>query len=268
MSRQKKQTVDYFPHQCNHSSTIFVLEQKYKNDGYSFWFKLLELLSKTEGHYYDYSNPAKWEFLQAKTGLTSDLCSEILNTLVNLEAIDKEAWENKGIWCQNFVDGIADVYRKRTVEIPLRPSFGQRKPRTTGIRTTETPKVNESKLNESKLNNTIVADKSDNKVNWDICNSNIQIIMKFWVSTYLPHLYSEYTNGEYTEFVSTHGKAIAGILKSCRNNASVACEVIKMAAKNFKDSGIENWSLYAVKRGAGDYFNEIKLKEKTKNGNN
>ena len=132
-------------------------------------------------------------------------------------------------------------------------------------------KQNNIKLNKTKekkqTSTSVVADKSDNKVNWDICNSNIQIIMKFWVSTYLPHLYREYTNGEYKEFVSTHGKAIAGILKSCRNNASVACKVIKMAAKNFNDSGIENWGLYAVKRGAGDYFNEIKLKEKTKNGN-
>lgn len=67
MARPKKQTVDYFPHSCVHKKTMFILEQKYGNDGYAFWFKLLEMLGSTEGHFLSLKNGMEWEFLIAKT---------------------------------------------------------------------------------------------------------------------------------------------------------------------------------------------------------
>ncbi len=90
MARPKKQTVDYFPHVCNHGKTMYILEQKYGNDGYSFWFKLLEMLGNAEGHYIDLNDDVSWEFLQAKTMLSDSLCQDILNLLAKLGAIDKE----------------------------------------------------------------------------------------------------------------------------------------------------------------------------------
>ena len=153
MARAKKRTVDYFPHQCNHGKTMFILEQKYGNDGYAFWFKLLELLGNTEGHFLQLENPADWEFLQAKTHLSDSLCREILNLLARLDAIDRELWEKqKAVWCQNFVDGIADVYRNRRVETPTKPSFYTQKPGGDDISTPENP---QSKLKETKLKETI-----------------------------------------------------------------------------------------------------------------
>ena len=92
MARPKKETVDYFPHICAHKTTIFVLEQKYGNDGYAFWFKVLELLASSEGHYYDCRKPHLWEFLQAKTRLSEDKCNELLDLLAKLDAIDQELW--------------------------------------------------------------------------------------------------------------------------------------------------------------------------------
>lgn len=49
MARPKKQTVDYFPHFVKGGRTIFILENKFGNDGYAFWFKLLEILGESEG---------------------------------------------------------------------------------------------------------------------------------------------------------------------------------------------------------------------------
>lgn len=154
MARPKKQTVDYFPHISNHSSTMFVLEQRFGNNGYAFWFKLLELLATNEGHYYDCRNPAKWEFLQAKTNLSEEICNEILNLLVKLEAIDSELWQDKVIWSDNFIKGISDVYINRRVEIPVKPSFYTQKPVLDDISTPDNPhiKVNETKVNKTKVN--------------------------------------------------------------------------------------------------------------------
>lgn len=121
MGRPKKNIVDYFPHKCLPGKTIFILEEKFGNNGYAFWFKLLEVLGSTENHVIDCRNPGDFEFLQAKTKCGSDLCNDILNLLRDLSAIDRELWENKIIWCQNFVDNLSAVYSNRRVETPLKP---------------------------------------------------------------------------------------------------------------------------------------------------
>lgn len=153
MARPKKRTVDYFPHTCNHGKTIFILEQKYGNDGYAFWFKLLEMLGTSEGHYLQLENGEDWEFLQAKTRLDGDTCQEILNLLATLEAIDKELWiNNRVVWCDKFVENIEDVYRNRRVEIPEKPSFYKQKPSKKEVSTDENPqtKLNKTKVKEIK----------------------------------------------------------------------------------------------------------------------
>ena len=127
MARPQKQTVDYFPHQCTHGKTMYILEQKYGNDGYAFWFKLLELLGTTEGHYLKLENPVDWEFLTAKTRLSGETCEEILNLLVKLEAIDAEAWEQRMVWCEKFIENVKDAYRNRTVDLPKKPDCLRKK---------------------------------------------------------------------------------------------------------------------------------------------
>lgn len=164
MARPIKRTVDYFPHQVNHGKTIFILERRWGNDGYAFWFRLLEMLGNADGHFIDCRDPADWEFLAAKTGLSSETASEILNCLSLLEAIDAQLWENRIIWCQHFVDGVADAYRKRKCPVPTREDaeqacFGQicefpaeetQFPMVSGVGNTQT-KLNEIKEEEKPL---------------------------------------------------------------------------------------------------------------------
>lgn len=148
LARPRKQTVDYFPHLCDHGKTMFILEQKYKNDGYAFWFKLLEILGRSEGHYFILENIADWEFLQAKTHMEQDKCTEILDLLANLGAIDKELWnEHKTVWSDNFIKNVVDAYKNRRVEIPIKPSFYSGKPNQDNVSTTENPQM---KLDETK----------------------------------------------------------------------------------------------------------------------
>lgn len=153
MARPRKQTIDYFPHACDHGKTMFILEQKHGNNGYALWFKLLEILGKTEGHFLDLNNGASWEFLQAKTKLPGEVCLEILDLLAKLDAIDRELWAAKIVWSQNFMDGVADVYKNRRIEIPTRPSFYTSKPVAGSVSTDENPqsKVKESKEKEKKV---------------------------------------------------------------------------------------------------------------------
>lgn len=183
MARPKKDIVDYFPHQCAQGKTMYILEQKFGNDGYAFWFKLLELLGLKGGHYLDLKTPMEMEFLQAKTHLSEEITAQILTLLASLEAIDAELWSQKIVWCQNFVDGISDVYVNRRVETPQRPSFYTRKLTQDNI---TTPKSTQSKVKESKVEETKVNGAAVEK--FDIQQSEkfleqmiIQEMMKIWM---------------------------------------------------------------------------------------
>ena len=148
MARPSKQTIDYFPHFVDHKKTMFIIENLWGNDGYAFWFKLLELLGSTAGHAYDCNKPGNWAFLLAKTRLSEVSATEILNKLAELDAIDQELWEQRVVWSQNFVSGLEPVYKKRKVEMPVRPSFRYPKPTSAVVSGAETP---QSKVKESRV---------------------------------------------------------------------------------------------------------------------
>lgn len=111
--RKDKNTVDYFPHYCIWGKTIFVLENKFWNDWYSIWFKILEMLWSTENHFIDCRQLSTREFLQAKMKVDIERLNNIIDTLANLNAIDKELWDRKIIWSENFIKNITDVYIRR-----------------------------------------------------------------------------------------------------------------------------------------------------------
>jgi len=157
MARPQKQTVDYFPHKCKTGKTMFILETKYGDKGYVFWFKLLELLGLTEGHAYCFDEAGNSEYLQAHTRTDEFLTLEILDLLANLQAIDTKLWTEKHIiWSDNFVNGVKDAYRNRVVDIPTKPFSDVGNPQDTGVSDVRNPqrRGEKIKVNKSKGNNT------------------------------------------------------------------------------------------------------------------
>ncbi|MDP2210237.1 MAG: DUF4373 domain-containing protein [Candidatus Aquicultor sp.] len=175
--------MDYFPHFVNHGKTLFTIEQKYGNDGYAFWFKLLELLGSTENHFYDCRDVNAWEFLLAKTRLDEVSASEILDMLAKLGAIDAELWEHRVIWSANFVGNLTDVYKKRVVSVPTKAqilSFRVGNPSSDGISGDINPqsKVKESKGEERRE---ISPPSKFNKSPWE---ETTDILTDEWVALY------------------------------------------------------------------------------------
>lgn len=172
MSRAKKNTVDYFPHNCKHGKTLKIFESKFDN-GYKFWFKLLELLGDSPDHYYDCKTEINrlWlvEYCLGIDNGGVTIAIEMLNYLATLKAIDPELWEtDRIIWSQNFVDNLETVYNKRTTNIPERPN-GNGNPSQIVIPERKSPETSHSgekkpqrKGKDSKLNKTknIPEDKS------------------------------------------------------------------------------------------------------------
>lgn len=154
MARPRRMTVDYFPHFVKYGRTICILEAKYGNDGYAFWFKLLEILGEADGHYYDCRKAANWEYLQAKTHTTAETAESILATLIDLDKVDAELWrEYRVIWVENFVSNLEDVYRTRNTSLPEKPSFLRENPTEDDIFSEKTPEK-ESFLRENPTETT------------------------------------------------------------------------------------------------------------------
>jgi len=119
MARPKKNTIDYFSHNCEADKSLYIIEKMYNNDGYAFYFKLRELLGKTNNHVYDCTEYGAWEYLIVETGVDDETAKNIIDTLIDLGELDKELYNKCGIiWWQSFVDILEDVYSRRINDIP------------------------------------------------------------------------------------------------------------------------------------------------------
>ncbi|MGI2336213.1 MAG: Lin1244/Lin1753 domain-containing protein [Dehalogenimonas sp.] len=127
MGRKQSDTVEYFPHMAKCGKTIYILETKWGNDGYAFWFRLLETLCREDGHFIDCANEAAWQFLLAKTRVTEITGSEILSLLDSLHKIDSELWQkHRIIWCQKLVDNLQPLYTRRGRHVPEKPCLNRK----------------------------------------------------------------------------------------------------------------------------------------------
>jgi hypothetical protein len=108
--------VDYFPHFVNDGKTIFILESKFGNDGYAFWFKVLEIIGKSPKHFFDCRDAYNFNFLLAKTRVEEQKAIEILDLLAGLNAIDLDLWKLKIIYSENFITNLDTVYSRRDTQ--------------------------------------------------------------------------------------------------------------------------------------------------------
>jgi len=96
--------------------------------------------------------------------------TEILGVLVSLGQIDNNLWQNKIIWCENLVNNLEIVYKKRGRKLPQKPILGDNN-RITGteIINDETGEIipvtemRQSKVEYSKVEYSKVDKKKDIK---------------------------------------------------------------------------------------------------------
>lgn len=247
MARPKKKGVDYFPHDCITGKTIFILEQKFGNDGYAFWFKLLEFIGTKEGHYLDCNDPEDMEFLQAKTHLSGVIICSILDLLSNMRAIDRELWEKKIVWSQKFVDNISDVYLNRRIETPRRPSFyivsTDQNPATLHFSAQPTLKSTQSKVKESKVNEieTIQGGEEEGDENDNILKKNNNMSKKKTEPIELPfqekefrEIWDEWIQDRKDRRIKAYSpiglkRALNKLVRESGNNVQIAIEMIDEA---------------------------------------
>lgn len=117
MARPERNNVDYFPYDCKDGKKMYYIEETYGNDGFATFVKLLRELASADNHFLNLNEKSTLMYLAAKCKVSTELLEKIVVDLVELEKFDFELWTAcRVIWCQDFVDSIADAYRKRTNE--------------------------------------------------------------------------------------------------------------------------------------------------------
>jgi DnaD/phage-associated family protein len=172
MARPKSNTVLYFAHDVDASSrkTLTVIENNFGNAGYAFWYKLLEWLGgSSEEHCFDARKTADLEFISNRCGSDVETGTKILQKLADVGAIDSVLWDHRIIWCQNFIDRLTELYKRRSRELPVKPSYCNNNchhkgviVENEGVSVTITPqsKVNETKVNKTTENKTTTEEKT------------------------------------------------------------------------------------------------------------
>jgi predicted transcriptional regulator len=115
-------SIEFFPHFFKESTTIKALEHLYGNDGYAVWFKLLEILGFNSQNDYTYIAKSKQQcdYLLEKFNIDGKLLSKILNTLCDLNAIDKDKWKNQRIlYVPNLINNIQKIKKKVNINTNL-----------------------------------------------------------------------------------------------------------------------------------------------------
>ncbi len=125
MGRHLKQTVEYFPHDANASQgrTLTILYNHFGHEGISAWWQLLEIISSTGNHIIEVRNQENIEFMAAKMRLKPERMMEIFHKMADLDAIDRDLFEHKIIWCQKLIERLEPVYKTRKQDLPTKPPF-------------------------------------------------------------------------------------------------------------------------------------------------
>ncbi len=126
MGRLPKKGVEYFPHDtiAAVTPTLFVMQEEFGNDGYAFWFKLLEFLGMKATLSADFTDRKEWRYFLARAKVDEDRGLKMLDTLADVDAIDKDLWEkHRVVWSDNFAARLEPLYSRREDALPEKPVF-------------------------------------------------------------------------------------------------------------------------------------------------
>ena len=92
MGRPTKKGVDYFSHDCDASGkpTLYTIQERFGNDGYAFWFKLLEFLGQRENLSFDCNVKAEWLYFVAKAKVSEEDASVGIVKITSFDTVTPE----------------------------------------------------------------------------------------------------------------------------------------------------------------------------------
>lgn len=133
MARPREKGLKYFPHDCNLDEKIEIMVSMHGNDGYAFYFRLLERIYQTDDAELDISHPAIRKNLRMRLGVTVDKFEKMLNTSVDptINLFDFDRFKTSQVLTS---DGV-----KKRAGVVLRHREGNRSKVLAAVSAAETP---------------------------------------------------------------------------------------------------------------------------------
>ena len=154
MARPQKEGMDYFPHDNDaaNDEKIEALRVLYGNDGYAFYFILLERIYRTAEFELDVSDAETLQILSRKVGVTEEKFDRMLKTALKQKCFDQEAYETRGVLTS------AGIKKRASIVLEKREIMRSRYKKVSDAETTpetqsETPQVKKRKEKKSKEKN-------------------------------------------------------------------------------------------------------------------
>ncbi|WP_416149466.1 DUF4373 domain-containing protein [Salipaludibacillus sp. HK11] len=151
MARPKKEGLDYFPHDTDamNDEKIEALRMLYGNDGYAFYFILLERIYRTNNAELDVSDSETIQILCRKVAVTENDFYKMLETSFKREIFCRRMYEDKKVLSSNGI-------KKRTKPVVekrhnMRKQYKKAKEEVSDVETTQNGTVSAHKVKESKV---------------------------------------------------------------------------------------------------------------------
>lgn len=218
MARPERNNVDYFPFLCKEGKAMFYIEQKYGNDGYATWVKLLRQLAVNNYHYINLNDKVELMFLASKCKVSEETLKSIILDLCDLGEFNLQLWtENMIVWSDKFVEHIKDAYEKRRNKcidfdglLEHLSGLGVRKPSKLPLKVVINPQTKEdyTKEEEIKEKETIITEPK-------VSVEKEDIFYKKYVEIWFSFFEEKYQFKP--AFNSANGKKIKSIIKKLEN---------------------------------------------------
>jgi Mg-chelatase subunit ChlI len=189
MARPKKEGMDYFPHDTDavNDEKIEALRMLYGNDGYAFYFILLERIYRTKHFELDVSDAETIQILAKKVDVTVQVFSNMLETAIKRGCFDRVEYEERKVLTSDGIKSRASVVVKKRVT--MRQKYKEEKEDVSDAETTPETQQKVHKGKERK-------DKSKDK------EKNTKEDKKLKYADFV-----KLTKAEYEKLVSEHGES-------------------------------------------------------------
>ena len=119
MARPRKEGMDYFPHDVHaaNDKKVEALRMLYGNDGYAFFFILLENIYQEPNFELDISDAETIQILCRKTEVTPEKFNSMLETALKRDCFDRESYEQRGVLTSSGIKKRAEVVVKKRVKM-------------------------------------------------------------------------------------------------------------------------------------------------------
>lgn len=166
MARPKKEGMDYFPHDTDavNDEKIEALRMLYGNDGYAFYFILLERIYRTNDFELEVSDAETIQILCRKVEVSREKFDSMLETSLKWGCFDRESYEERGVLTSSGVKKRADVVVQKRVK--MREKYQKDKAKVSEAETkeeteAETPQSKEKKRKGKESSNKDIRRKYD-----------------------------------------------------------------------------------------------------------